>query len=119
MHFVILKALISLFIMIQQSILQLFQKALVELNVSLPGDVNLEVPKDRTHGDYATNVAMQLSKQLKKNPKDIAQELVGIVQRLDEDSDFSLIRSLEIAGPGFINVFISNEALSWELSSVL
>lgn len=58
----------------------------------------LEVPKDKTHGDLATNAAMQLTKLAKKNPRQIAE---AIIANLDLKS--ASIESAEIAGPGFIN----------------
>ncbi|GKU77706.1 arginine--tRNA ligase [Paenibacillus sp. L3-i20] len=58
----------------------------------------LEVPKDKTHGDLATNAAMQLTKLAKKNPRQIAE---AIIENLDLKS--ASIQSADIAGPGFIN----------------
>lgn len=61
-------------------------------------------------GDYATNVAMQLAKPLGKNPRDIAEELAA---RLRETGTF---KNVEIAGPGFINLHLSDGALLAQLS---
>jgi len=61
-------------------------------------DFVIEVPKDKAHGDLATNAAMQLTKLAKKNPRQIAE---GIVEKLDQAK--ASIVSAEIAGPGFIN----------------
>lgn len=58
----------------------------------------LEVPKDKVHGDLATNAAMQLTKLAKKNPRQIAE---AIIANLDKAK--ASIQSAEIAGPGFIN----------------
>lgn len=58
----------------------------------------LEVPKDKSHGDLATNAAMQLTKLAKKNPRQIAE---AIIEHLDHKG--ASIQSAEIAGPGFIN----------------
>jgi arginyl-tRNA synthetase len=60
--------------------------------------IALEVPKDKTHGDLSTNLAMQLTKIAKKNPRQIAE---AIIEKLG--SGKALIQSAEIAGPGFIN----------------
>ena len=65
----------------------------------------VEVPKDKSHGDFATNAAMLLTKQAKMKPRDIAQ---AIVDSLNKDS--KLIEKVEIAGPGFINFYLSH---SW------
>ncbi|KIL34570.1 arginine--tRNA ligase [Cohnella kolymensis] len=66
----------------------------------------LEVPKDKTHGDLATNLAMQLTKIAKKNPRQIAE---GIVEKLG--SGKASIESAEIAGPGFINFRLDKSCL--------
>ncbi len=58
----------------------------------------LEVPKDKSHGDLATNAAMQLTKLAKRNPRQIAE---AIIANLDKQK--AGIQSAEIAGPGFIN----------------
>ena len=63
----------------------------------LPG-ITLEVPKDKSHGDLATNVAMQLTRIAKKNPRLIAE---AILEHLDTAK--ASIEKAEIAGPGFIN----------------
>ncbi len=68
--------------------------------------IALEVPKDKAHGDLATNLAMQLSKIAKKNPRQIAEELIG---KLEQGRAF--VRSAEIAGPGFINFRLDKSCL--------
>ncbi|MDD2884941.1 MAG: arginine--tRNA ligase [Dechloromonas sp.] len=59
--------------------------------------IQLERPRDSSHGDFSTNLAMQLAKALKKNPRDIAQQL------LNELPVSTLVTSAELAGAGFIN----------------
>ncbi|GAA3410127.1 arginine--tRNA ligase [Paenibacillus hodogayensis] len=68
--------------------------------------VVLEVPREKVHGDLATNVAMQLSRLAKQNPRQIAERLV---ERLDKKKAF--IAKTEIAGPGFINFFMDRSYL--------
>ena len=63
----------------------------------------LETPKAEQHGDFATNVAMLLAPREKKSPRAIAQ---SIVSRLSQKDD-RIFEKLEVAGPGFINFFIS------------
>lgn len=58
----------------------------------------LEVPKEKVHGDFATNVAMQLTRIAKRNPREIAQAIVDGI-----DKAKTHVASAEIAGPGFIN----------------
>ncbi|AIQ61907.1 Arginine--tRNA ligase [compost metagenome] len=66
----------------------------------------LEVPKDKSHGDLATNAAMQLTKIAKRNPRQIAE---AIIEHLDTQS--ASIEKAEIAGPGFINFTLSKSYL--------
>ncbi|WP_372633291.1 arginine--tRNA ligase [Cohnella sp.] len=60
--------------------------------------IALEVPKDKAHGDLATNLAMQLTKIAKRNPRQIAEAIIGKLEK-----GRAYIQSAEIAGPGFIN----------------
>ncbi|AIY87227.1 MULTISPECIES: arginine--tRNA ligase [unclassified Thermotoga] len=76
-------------------------------------EFEVEIPPRKEFGDLSTNVAMKLAKTLKKNPREIAQE---IVKSLDEDPSFDRI---EIMGPGFINFFLSNELLRGVVKTVL
>ncbi|QWE06541.1 arginine--tRNA ligase [Polynucleobacter sp. JS-JIR-5-A7] len=77
----------------------------------------LERPKAVDHGDVACNIALQLSKSWKLNPRDLAQALV---ERLQKQSDFKqLIASCEIAGPGFINFRLSNAAKTAVVGEIL
>jgi arginyl-tRNA synthetase len=62
-----------------------------------PSDVTLERPKNREHGDWATNIAMKLAKPLGVNPRDLAAEIAAAATAIDG------ISSAEVAGPGFIN----------------
>ena len=72
------------------------------INFEQMPDFVIEVPKDKSHGDFATNAAMLLTKQAKMKPRDIAQ---AIVDSLNKES--KLIEKVEIAGPGFINFYLS------------
>jgi arginyl-tRNA synthetase len=81
-------------------------KALVDRGeITLPGGVPAEVKVDRTkqkeHGDYATNVALQLAKGAGLNPRDFATRLADALAAVDG------IDKVDVAGPGFINVFVS------------
>lgn len=74
----------------------------------------IEIPKDKGHGDYSTNIAMQLARTLKKNPREIAQ---GLVDALDKEA--GSIDRCEIAGPGFINFVMNTQALTDVIDKVL
>jgi len=77
-------------------------------------DIILETPKDKDHGDYASNIAMQLARVAKRNPREIAE---GIARHFDKEK--TSVRSLEVAGPGFINVFLDQTFLRQVLPTVL
>ncbi|KAF1677915.1 MULTISPECIES: arginine--tRNA ligase [Bacillus] len=77
-------------------------------------DVVLETPKDKTHGDYSTNMAMQLARIAKKAPRQIAEEIVAHF-----DKGKASIEKLDIAGPGFINFYMNNQYLTKLIPSVL
>ncbi|MEK4087227.1 MULTISPECIES: arginine--tRNA ligase [unclassified Bacillus (in: firmicutes)] len=76
--------------------------------------VLLETPKDKTHGDYSTNMAMQLARIAKKAPRQIAEELVASF-----DKGKASIEKMDIAGPGFINFYMNNSYLTKLIPSVL
>ncbi len=73
----------------------------------------LERPRDPTHGDFATNLAMQLARSLKKNPREIAQQLVN------ELPVSALVTKAEIAGAGFINFTLDAGAKTAVVATVL
>ncbi|MFP7231305.1 arginine--tRNA ligase [Bacillus subtilis] len=77
-------------------------------------NVVLETPKDKTHGDYSTNMAMQLARVAKKAPRQIAEEIVAHF-----DKGKASIDKLDIAGPGFINFYMNNQYLTKLIPSVL
>ncbi len=88
--------------------LQMLVKELFDVDI----DVVITRP-DVQFGDYATNVALQLAKQLGKNPREVAEELVGKLREADNFSDVT------VAGPGFINLRIKDNALSSELAKMI
>jgi arginyl-tRNA synthetase len=77
-------------------------KPLLEDTSSL--NIILERPKSAEHGDFATNIAMQLAKPLKQNPRVIAQSIIDSLPAND------VISKVEIAGAGFINFFLSADS---------
>lgn len=77
-------------------------------------NVVLETPKDKTHGDYSTNMGMQLARVAKKAPRQIAEEIVAHF-----DKGKASIEKLDIAGPGFINFYMNNQYLTKLIPSVL
>ena len=75
----------------------------------------IQLPKDPEHGDFSSNLAMQLSGKLKSNPQEIAK---SIAEKLENDYP-QLVKSAEIAGPGFINIRIQKEQIVSQIKTVL
>lgn len=76
--------------------------------------VVLEIPKEKAHGDYSTNMAMQLARVAKKAPRVIAEELIK-----NFDQSKASIQKMKIAGPGFINFYMDNSYLTNLIPTVL
>ncbi|CEG29228.1 arginine--tRNA ligase [Bacillus sp. B-jedd] len=77
-------------------------------------EVFLETPKEKVHGDYSTNMAMQLARVAKKAPRMIADAIVANFDRTKAS-----IEKIELAGPGFINFYMDNSYLTGLIPSVL
>ncbi|NCV85751.1 MAG: arginine--tRNA ligase [Oxalobacteraceae bacterium] len=86
----------------------LFEEAVASLvaatDQTIPAII-LERPRDPTHGDLACNVAMQLAKPLKRNPRELAQAIADAV--MAHPARTGLVESIDIAGPGFINLHLA------------
>ena len=91
-------------------------RALAPADVNLPV-VTFERPKAAAHGDLACNIAMQVAKALKTNPRELAQKVVDAVQA--DPRAAALVAALEIAGPGFINLRLTPAARADVLRAVL
>ena len=91
-------------------------RALAPADVNLPA-VTFERPKAAAHGDLACNIAMQVAKALKTNPRELAQKVVDAVNADPRAS--VLVAALEIAGPGFINLRLTPAARAEVLRAVL
>ncbi|MDG5787370.1 arginine--tRNA ligase [Evansella sp. AB-P1] len=76
--------------------------------------VVIESPKEKEHGDYATNMAMQLARIAKKAPRMIADDIVNHFNK-----EKASVNKVEIAGPGFINFFMKQDYLSDVIATVL
>lgn len=78
-----------------------------------PDSFSIEIPKNKEHGDFATNIAMQLTRKLGRNPREIANELVAQIK------DADLIKDISIAGPGFINLVLKQDKLTEVIDTIL
>ena len=81
-----------------------------DLRATVPG---VERTRDPSHGDFACNVAMQLARSARRNPRQLAQAVVDALPASD------LVARVEIAGPGFINFFLAPAAYQAEIARVL
>ncbi|WP_349408863.1 arginine--tRNA ligase [Pseudalkalibacillus sp. SCS-8] len=77
-------------------------------------EVILELPKNKDHGDFATNMAMQLARIAKKAPRQIADEMVAHFDRSKASID-----KIEVAGPGFINFYFDNQYLTQLIPAII
>ncbi|NMB80201.1 MAG: arginine--tRNA ligase, partial [Ignavibacteria bacterium] len=92
----------------------IFIKAAEKLSYLNDVDRIFTIPNQQNYGDYSTNIALLLSKKIKKNPRDVAGE---IISNLDYDKE--VIEKIEIAGPGFINFYFSPSYVPGILTQVL
>ncbi len=97
----------------KRTVLDIVMKALREMGVEPPGQVEIETPRGEALGDLSTPVAMSLAKTLKKPPREIARE---IVERISAEEMFERI---EVAGPGFINFHFSPAFLQSGIRAIL
>ncbi|PQD96079.1 arginine--tRNA ligase [Pradoshia eiseniae] len=98
---------------IKDEIKQAVLKAGLAAEEQIPG-VILELPKDKAHGDYSTNMAMQLARVAKKAPRAIAEAIIE-----NFDTTKASISKIEIAGPGFINFYLDNSYLTDLIPTIL
>jgi arginyl-tRNA synthetase len=88
---------------------QAAHQLLTQMNsATTPFEVVLDRPRQASHGDIACNLAMQLAKPLKLNPREVAQRLLDLLQA--EPAFSTLVAQSEIAGPGFINLTLQDAA---------
>jgi arginyl-tRNA synthetase len=98
---------------IKSHLAELLRGALASVAPGTDADIHLERPRDPTHGDFATNLAMQLARALKENPRKIAERLVHELPR----SPWLL--KAEVAGAGFINFTVAPAAKTAVVGAVL
>jgi len=95
----------------KEEIKQIIQKAVKNFGVG-PEGLSIEIPSDKNHGDYSTNVALILAKKLGKNPREVAEEIKNKI------SENKLFLKIEVAGPGFINFFVADKIFIDNLKSI-
>ena len=98
---------------IKQTIQGIIKKGLDRLEIDIELDkIIIENPKDNKHGDYSTNIALLLTKILKDNPMNIANKIATEIK--DE-----IIEKIEVASPGFINIYLTKDTLYQEINKII
>jgi arginyl-tRNA synthetase len=83
------------------------------LSGEVPDSIKLERPKERSHGDYATSIALQIAKPMGKNPREVAQVIANQLVGLEN------ISKVEIAGPGFINLTLNRASQAQLVATIV
>jgi arginyl-tRNA synthetase len=99
---------------VEEYLQPLFLESVKHLAPDFSGALLFETPQNPDHGDLSTNIAMLLSKELKKAPRMIAEDIVGKLSR-----DASVVSAVEIAGPGFINIRFTQQYFQRSLAEIL
>ena len=100
---------------LKEKLKEMIESVLNELSIKFdPENIVVEVPKKREQGDFSTNIAMQLTKVLKENPRNIAEKIVEVLSKNTNE-----IKTIEIAGPGFINIYLNDEYVFSGISNVI
>ncbi|MEI4768950.1 arginine--tRNA ligase [Psychrobacillus sp. FJAT-51614] len=102
---------------VQQSIKLALKEAIIKaelVEVEQIPSIHLETPKDKANGDYATNIAMQLTKLAKRKPRQVAE---AIVENLNMSG--TMMEKIDIAGPGFMNITVRKDYLQEVVKAVL
>ena len=76
-------------------------------------NVLVEQPNDPTHGDFATNAALVLSKQARKNPREIGEKLASLL------NEAKAINKTDVAGPGFVNITVDSDAFQDQIETII
>jgi arginyl-tRNA synthetase len=98
---------------VTERLTEAMRTALATAGLPEPADVQWEVPRQAEHGDYSSNVAMVLARPARRSPRQIADAVVRHFPRLEE------VGRLEVAGPGFLNVFLSPAWTAGALREIL
>ena len=90
---------------VREQIKKAISDAAAQCGFALP-DFIIEVPKNKDNGDFSANAAMLMSKQAHMAPRDIAAKLCGAMQTQN-----TYIKEVKVAGPGFLNFYLSDDRL--------
>lgn len=103
----------------KQQLKTVFEQAIVNLKANgiiaedQAVDLQFERTRQKEHGDFATNIALVLAKSTKMNPRELAQKIVSALP------DSNIVKKVDIAGPGFINLFVADDVRVAVIQQVL
>ena len=98
---------------IKKELQEIIKESLAKNNIDYEADnIVIETPKITINGDYSTNIALVLTKIMHKNPMEIAESIKNNISN-------NIIKKIEIAKPGFINIFLSEERLQSEINNII
>jgi arginyl-tRNA synthetase len=99
---------------LKKYLIDIFKKSTEKLSYLNDVDLILTIPNQQNYGDYSTNIALLLSKKLKKSPRDIASEIISNLVY-----DKSILDKIDVAGPGFINFYFVSTYIPGILIEIL
>jgi arginyl-tRNA synthetase len=106
--------------MIKTEIEKILQKAIIQSQNITLSNIEIFPPENEKFGHYSTNVALKLARTLSKNPLQIAEEITKTIQNLQsQKTKNSPINKLEIAKPGFINIWLQEQRIIQEIKKIL
>ena len=98
---------------IKKELQEIIKDSLVKNNIDFPEEnIVIEIPKLVDNGDYSTSIALMLTKELHKNPMEIANSI-------KEKISSPMIEKIEVAAPGFINIYLTKERLQKEINKII
>lgn len=96
----------------KDEIKKIIENALKKMGSFDVPEISIEKPREASHGDYSTNIALALSKKMQKNPVEVARVIINEIKN-------NLFEKVEVAGPGFINFYLSKEFFLENIKNVL
>lgn len=104
---------------IQDILILVIKEALKDLGFS-DEEPLLDLPQDNRFGDFSTNIALKLSKSVKKSPRDVAVSVIEATKvALGKHSALDLVKDIKVEGPGFINFYLSDKYYQDELRNII
>ena len=97
---------------IKSNLISIISQSLKKLQINTDKKIIIEIPKDQINGDYSTNIALLLSKELNENP-------INIANKIKDVTEDNIIKKIEVVSPGFINIFLNNEYLLQNITKIL